>query len=66
MDVIPPANPVFTKEMEEAAIHALRNERFILGESVDKFEEDFAKYVGTKFAVSVSSVSYTHLTLPTN
>ena len=55
MDVIPPANPVFTKEMEEAAIHSLRNERFILGESVDKFEEDFARYVGTKHAVSVSS-----------
>jgi perosamine synthetase len=55
MDKIPPANPVFTKEMEEAAIHALRNEKFILGESVDKFEEEFAKYIGTKFAVSVSS-----------
>ena len=55
MDAIPPANPVFNKEMEEAAISALRNERFILGESVDKFEEEFAKYVGTDFAVSVSS-----------
>jgi perosamine synthetase len=55
MDVIPPANPVFNKEMEEAAINALRNERFILGESVDKFEEEFARYVGTDFAVSVSS-----------
>jgi len=55
MDVIPPCKPVFNKEMEEAAIKALRNERFILGESVDKFEEDFAKYVGTDFAVSVSS-----------
>jgi dTDP-4-amino-4,6-dideoxygalactose transaminase len=55
MDVIPPANPVFNKEMEEAAINALRNERYILGESVDKFEEDFAKYVGTDYAVSVSS-----------
>lgn len=55
MDIIPPANPVFTKEMEEAAINALRNERYILGESVDKFEEDFAKYIGTKYAVSVSS-----------
>jgi perosamine synthetase len=55
MDVIPPANPVFTKEMEEAAINALRNERYILGESVDKFEENFAKYIGTKYAVSVSS-----------
>jgi len=55
MDLIPPANPIFTKEMEEAAINALRNERYILGESVYKFEEDFAKYVGTKYAVSVSS-----------
>ncbi|KYK33788.1 MAG: hypothetical protein AYK22_06125 [Thermoplasmatales archaeon SG8-52-3] len=55
MDVIPPASPVFNKEMEDAAINALRKERFILGESVDKFEEEFACYVGTDFAVSVSS-----------
>ena len=55
MDVIPPANPIFNKEMEEAAINALRNERYILGESVDKFEQDFAKYIDTKYAVSVSS-----------
>jgi perosamine synthetase len=55
MDVIPPANPVFNKEMEDAAINALRNERYILGESVDKFEEEFAKYTGTDYAVSVSS-----------
>ena len=55
MDKIPPANPVFTKEMEDAAINALRNEKFILGESVDKFEEEFAKYIGTKHAISVNS-----------
>ena len=55
MDMIPPANPIFNKEMENAAINALRNERFILGESVDKFEEEFARYVGTNYAVSVSS-----------
>lgn len=55
MDVIPPANPIFNKEMEEAAINALRCERFILGESVDKFEEEFAEYIGTDYAVSVSS-----------
>jgi perosamine synthetase len=55
MDVIPPASPVFNKEMEDAAINALRNERFILGESVDRFEEEFAKYIGTDYAVSVSS-----------
>ena len=45
----------FTDEMEEAAIHALRNESFVGGESVLKFEEEFAKYTGTKHAVSVSS-----------
>ena len=45
----------FTSEMEEAAIHALRNESFVGGESVTKFEEEFAKYIGTKYAVSVSS-----------
>ena len=45
----------FTDEMEEAAIHALRNESFVGGESVSKFEEEFAEYTGTKHAVSVSS-----------
>jgi perosamine synthetase len=45
----------FTDEMEEAAIHALRNESFVGGESVSKFEEEFAKYTGTKYGVSVSS-----------
>jgi perosamine synthetase len=47
--------PVFDKEMENAAVNALRNERFVLGESVQKFEEEFAKYCGTDYAVSVSS-----------
>ena len=45
----------FTSEMEEAAIHALRNESFVGGESVSKFEEDFAEYTGVKHAVSASS-----------
>jgi perosamine synthetase len=45
----------FTDEMEEAAIHALRNESFVGGESIVKFEEEFAKYIGTKYAVAVSS-----------
>ncbi|MDC0041326.1 DegT/DnrJ/EryC1/StrS family aminotransferase [Candidatus Nitrosopelagicus sp.] len=45
----------FTQEMEDAAIHALRNESFVGGESVLKFEEEFAKYTGTKYAASVSS-----------
>ena len=45
----------FTDEMEEAAINALRNESFVGGESVSKFEEEFAQYIGTKYAVSVNS-----------
>lgn len=55
MSVIPPCNPVCTKEMQDAAIHALQNEKFIFGESVTKFEEEFAKYCNTDFAISVSS-----------
>jgi perosamine synthetase len=45
----------FTNEMEESAIDALRNESFVNGESVSKFEEQFARYIGTKYAVSVNS-----------
>ena len=45
----------FTDEMEEAAIQALRNESFVGGESVTKFEEEFARYTGTKYAASVNS-----------
>jgi perosamine synthetase len=52
---IPLANPVFDKEMVDAAIYAMQNERFVLGESVHKFEEEFAGFCGTKFAVSTAS-----------
>jgi len=45
----------FTGEMEEAVVNALRNESFVGGESVSKFEEEFARYIGTKYAVSVNS-----------
>ena len=44
-----------TDEMKNVAIAVLENEKFILGESVFKFEEEFAKYIGTKCAVSVNS-----------
>jgi len=52
---IPLAKPVFNKEMEKAAVNALLNERFVLGESVYKFEEEFAKYCGVDYAVSTNS-----------
>jgi len=41
--------------MIEAAIHALQNEKLVFGESVFKFEEAFAKYIGVKYAVSTNS-----------
>jgi perosamine synthetase len=43
--------------MKESAIHALDNEKLVGGESVAKFEEDFAKYVGTDYAASTNSGS---------
>jgi len=52
---VPLARPIFDDEMKAAAVDALQNEKFVLGESVFKFEEEFAKYCGTKFAVSTSS-----------
>ena len=45
----------FTQEMENAVLDTLRNEQFVGGESVSKFEEEFARYIGTKYAVSVNS-----------
>lgn len=55
--MIPLSNLVFDDEMKGAAIEALQNEHFVLGESVFKFEEEFARYCGVKHAVSTSSGS---------
>lgn len=52
---IPLATPIFNDDMKKAAIDALSNEHFVLGESVLKFEEEFADYCGTDYAVSTSS-----------
>jgi len=49
------ANPLFNEEMKIAAIEALENERWLLGESVFRFEEEFARYCGTKYAISTNS-----------
>ena len=55
MAKIPLARPIVTEEMIQAMAQALRDERLVLGESVFKFEEEFARYIGTEHAVSVSS-----------
>ncbi len=52
---IPLMRPVVDKEMVEAAVNALQNERLVLGESVHKFEEEFARYCGTSHAISTGS-----------
>jgi dTDP-4-amino-4,6-dideoxygalactose transaminase len=43
--------------MKESAMHVLDNEMLVGGESVIKFEEDFAKYVRTDYAISTNSGS---------
>ena len=52
---IPLAKPVLNDKMIDAAIDALQNERFVLGESVFKFEEEFARYCGVKYGISTNS-----------
>jgi perosamine synthetase len=43
--------------MEEAAINTLNNEMLVGGESVNIFEDEFARYVGTDYAAAVNSGS---------
>jgi perosamine synthetase len=51
---IPLALPIIDEEMKAAALSAL-DEKLVMGESVFRFEEEFARYCGTKYAVSTSS-----------
>jgi perosamine synthetase len=52
---IPLTAPIFDEEMKNAAIYALQNDRFVMGESVQKFEEEFARFCGARFGVATSS-----------
>jgi dTDP-4-amino-4,6-dideoxygalactose transaminase len=47
--------PVVDEEMLQAALYSLRNEKLVMGESVFRFEEEFARYCGTRYAVSTGS-----------
>lgn len=53
--MIPFFRQEFNEEMKQAALSALESEKFVLGESVLRFEEAFAEYLGVKEAVAVSS-----------
>src|SRR2546422_6974660 len=52
---IPLMRLVVDEEMLQAAIFSLQNEKLVMGESVYKFEEEFARYCGTRYAVSTAS-----------
>ena len=43
------------EEYETAALNVLRSGWYVLGENVEKFEEEFAGYVGSKYCVGVAS-----------
>jgi dTDP-4-amino-4,6-dideoxygalactose transaminase len=44
-------------EISEAIYGVLRNGSFILGENVQRFEEEFSKYIGARYGVGVNSGS---------
>ena len=56
--------PIIRDEMVDAVVKALKNEYFLRGKSVELFEEEFAKYIGVKYAIAVNSgTSALHLAL---
>jgi perosamine synthetase len=55
--LIPLTIPAFTKDMEEAAINTLNNDMLVGGESVHEFEDEFARHIGTDYALAVNSGS---------
>jgi perosamine synthetase len=52
---IPLMRPIVDEEMLQAALYSLQNEKLVMGESVFKFEEEFARYCGARYAVSTGS-----------
>ena len=61
-DVIYPlASTTWDSEEVEAATRLLKNNQLTMGAEVRKFEEDFARYIGTKYAVMFNSGSSANL-----
>jgi dTDP-4-amino-4,6-dideoxygalactose transaminase len=58
--------PVLNEEMKESAMQVLDNEMLVGGENVIKFEQEFAKFVRTDYAISTNSGSSTLLLIITN
>ncbi|NHM30000.1 DegT/DnrJ/EryC1/StrS family aminotransferase [Neobacillus terrae] len=45
----------FQNEYEEKTLNILRKGWYVLGEEVDSFEKEFARYIGTKYSVGVAN-----------
>ena len=43
------------KEIDQAIKNVLNNTQFILGKNVKKFEQEFAKFIGVKYAIGVGN-----------
>lgn len=62
--MIPISKPIIGEEEKKAVLSVLASGMLAQGENVREFEEKFAKYVGTKYAVATSSgTTAIHLTL---
>ncbi|BAF58574.1 MAG: DegT/DnrJ/EryC1/StrS family aminotransferase [Firmicutes bacterium] len=53
--MIPIAKPVLGNEEIEAVVEVLHSGRLAQGRKVEEFEEAFASYIGTRYAVAVNS-----------
>ena len=55
---------LFSKDEENAVLAVLRSGQVVGGEEVRKFEEEFAKYIGSKYAIAVvNGTAALHLAL---
>ena len=45
----------YQEEIEKEVLNVLRGSSYILGKNVSLFEQDFASYIGTKYAVGVAN-----------
>ena len=53
--MIPIAKPIFDDEMIAAAADILKSGMVVQGENVKEFEENFAEYIGVKYAIAISN-----------
>jgi len=53
--MIPLSKPYVDQEIKDAVCQVLDSGRFILGNECEKFEKEFANYIGVKYAIAVSS-----------